>query len=85
MDILTKDDGKSNHIHANESTDMTAQIDTENAVVKEIEINGLNGFISLKDEVTILTWHDNTNSFILSGKFSSDVMIKLAEGIKYKK
>ena len=83
--IIYKDDEENRITFMQASTDMTAQIDTENAVVKEIEINGLSGFMSLKEELTILTWHDNTNSFILSGKFSSDVMIKLAEGIKYKK
>ena len=83
--IIYKDDEGNRITFMQASTDMTAQIDTENAVVKEIEVNGLNGFMSLKEEVTILTWHDNTNSFILSGKFSSEVMLKLAESIKYEK
>lgn len=71
-------------VFSQESLDISAQIDTENAVVDEIEINGLKGIASVKEGVTIIVWNDNSNSFVLTGNIKLEVLLKVAESINYK-
>jgi hypothetical protein len=72
-------------VFAQETLDISAVIDTENAIVEDVEINGLKGISSSKEGVTIIAWHDNSNSFILTGNIQPKTMLNIAESIKYKK
>jgi len=57
-------------------------IDTENASLKKITINGQEAFYSLNKNVNILVWHDDEFSYTLSGTLEEKEMVKIAESIK---
>lgn len=55
-------------------------IDTEDAIVKELTINGKEAFLSIKDSTKILVWHDDSETaYILTGNISENELIKIAE------
>lgn len=60
----------------------TMSIDTEDAVVENISINGLEGICSSKENVTILVWHDNKNVFQIHGDIPKEEIVKIAENLK---
>lgn len=60
----------------------TMSIDTEDAVVENISINGLEGICSSKETVTILVWHDNKNVFQIHGDIPKEEIVKIAENLK---
>lgn len=60
----------------------TMSIDTENALVENISINGLEGICSLKETVTILVWHDNQTVFTIYGDIPKEEIVKIAENLK---
>lgn len=70
-------------IFAQETLEISAQIDTENAIVEDIEIDGLNGISISKDNVTIIAWHDNSNSYILTGNIDLKTLVTVAKSKKY--
>jgi len=57
-------------------------IDTEDAVIKEITIKKNDAFLSVKDNVNILVWHDNETAYILTGNINENELIKIAENKK---
>jgi len=57
-------------------------IDTENASVKKIMINGQEAIYSSNNNVNILVWHDEDFSYMLSGKIGEKEIMKIAENIK---
>ena len=57
-------------------------IDTENASVKKIMINGQEAIYSSNDNVNILVWHDENFSYKLSGKIEEKEIVRIAEKIK---
>lgn len=62
-------------------------IDTENAVVKNITVNGMEGIISIKDTVIILVWHDENYMYTLTSSgenspISEEEIMKIARNIR---
>lgn len=82
--IIFSNENDEHLVFSQDTLTVSAQIDTENALVEEIQINGLNGIASQKPDVTILVWHDNTNSFFMTGNLNLETMLKVAESVAYK-
>lgn len=57
------------------------QLDTENAEVSEIKINGMEGLIVVKEELCAIVWHDNINTFYLDGYVDKSLLTEVAESI----
>lgn len=58
------------------------EIDSENADVKKIVINGRNAVLSTKENKNILIWNDGEYSFQLIGNISESEIVKIAENLK---
>lgn len=58
-------------------------IDTEDAIVEDIEINGFKGIISVKEEGQILFWTDSTYNYEVIGNVGKDELMKIGENIKF--
>jgi len=58
-----------------------SQLDTEDAEVAEIEINGMEGLTVVKGDYCIVYWHDNSKLFYLDGYAGKSVLLKVAESI----
>lgn len=59
-------------------------IDTENATVEKVTVNGLEGILSSSPRVTILLWHDNTLVYTVEGDIDKNEIVKIAENFKLK-
>lgn len=59
-------------------------IDTENAVVENIWINGMEGLLSASERVRILVWHDNMSMYSIDGDITIDEIVKIAENMVFK-
>ncbi len=57
----------------------TKIIDTENAKIEELFINGYDAIYSSNENVNILVWIDGEKKFSLTGKISQKEMIKIAK------
>jgi len=59
-------------------------LDTENASVFEtININGHEGTLVVKNSLATIIWAMNDRIFIMQGQIEKDIVIKMAEGVKY--
>ena len=75
--------GEDNYfIFSMDPIDIQMGIDTENASVKKIVINGDEALYSSNNNINILVWHDEELSYKLSGTIKEDEMIKIAEKTK---
>lgn len=83
--LVFSNDADKHLVFSQETLDISAQIDTENAIVEDIEIGGIKGIASSKEGVTIIAWHDNSNSYILTGNIELKTLITVAESKKYMK
>ena len=59
-------------------------IDTENAIVKDVTINGMEGIVSKKDNKIILVWHDEEYVYTITSSgenrpISEEEIIKIAQ------
>lgn len=59
-------------------------VDTEDAQVQNVYINGNKGILSSKDETTILFWNQDNRTFTITSTVDQDEIIKIANGIKNK-
>lgn len=59
-------------------------IDTENAVVENIRINGMEGILSASERVRILVWHDSTAIYSITGNITQGECIEIAENMATK-
>ena len=57
-------------------------IDTENASVKKIQIDGQEALFSSNKNANILVWNDKEHSYSLSGTVEENEMVKIVENIK---
>ena len=57
-------------------------VDTENAVTQVMKINGHDAFLSVKENVVMLVWHDTINSYKLGGNIDIDEIIRIAECVQ---
>ena len=67
-------------ITVNDITTIMA-IDTEDANVQRMQINEFDALYSTNDNVNILVWHDNNNSYRIAGNIEQDKIIRIAENI----
>ena len=63
----------------------TLQIDSENGKVIEVDINGNNGVLAIKDDIKILNWSNNEMSFSVQGNVEESVLLAIAESIQKNK
>lgn len=56
-------------------------IDTEGAIVEEIDINGTKAILSIKPDVKILVWSSDNYSLVMSGNIYKETLIKIAKSI----
>jgi len=57
-------------------------VDTEDASVRRIQINGLDAMYSTNENINILVWHDNEYSYRISGNLDEETIIKIAENLQ---
>lgn len=83
---LTYIDGKGIILELFQGTmGLTSQIDTENATVIEVEINGNIGVLSEKEDEVIIGWSEKHTSFLLRGNLDKSTLLQVAESIEQKK
>lgn len=54
-----------------------SQIDSENGKVIEVDINGNNGVLAIKDDIKILNWSNNEMSFSIQGNVEESVLLAI--------
>lgn len=58
-----------------------SQIDSENGKVIEVDINGNNGVLAIKEGIKILNWSNNEKSFSIQGNIEEAVLLAIAESV----
>jgi hypothetical protein len=58
------------------------QLDTEDAEVKELTVDGKKGLLIIKDDRTMLYWYNDDFSFTITGHISEEEIIKIFENMK---
>lgn len=59
-----------------------ANVDTENAELQEISVNGASGILSRKDQTLLLYWDNGNVFFIISAEnMEADAVLRIAESI----
>ena len=62
-----------------------AYISNEESVMKDIQVNGYPGLITLTatevGQQRTIVWHDNEYSYVITGNMSADELLKLAESV----
>lgn len=61
------------------------RIDTEEAEVEKISINGFEGLLVEKEQLITILWHNEKSSFYLKSNIDKNLLIKMGESINYKK
>ena len=81
--VYTSESGQSAfYIRYHCSKDNTIAYDDENGVMRNIKINGMDGYmIEYPNEKYALVWEYNNSVFIVDGNISSKEIIKIAENI----
>ncbi len=59
----------------------TPSLDTENAELEEIEINGYDAVFISKTTHNAIIWHDENNLFHMAGSISKETMVKIASNV----
>jgi len=57
-------------------------IDTENAFMQKMTINGCEAYLSVNENVTILVWHDTVYSYTLDGNIEENEIIRIAKNVQ---
>jgi len=65
---------------ANNGTDF--QLDTEDAVTENIKINGNEGLLIIKEDRSMIFWHNEEKSFTITGNIKKEEIVKIAERIE---
>ena len=73
---------KKNFVISAKEQEGVVQIDTENAEVESININGRNCMMVTKDERISVYWTTNNMSFFIGGNIDKEEIIKIIENIK---
>jgi hypothetical protein len=64
-----------------DSMNSESQLDSEEGLIIEVDINGMEGIIILKDESNIINWHNNNQNFYIQGNVEKSMLLKIAESI----
>jgi len=83
--ILNYSDGKNQIIITQTNNSAGIQIDTEDATTENIKINGNEGFLTIKEDRSIIFWHNEEKSFTITGNIKKEEIIKIAESIEKNK
>jgi hypothetical protein len=62
---------------ANNGTDF--QLDTEDATTENIKISGNEGFLTIKEDRSMIFWHNDEKSFTITGNIKKEEIVKIAE------
>lgn len=62
--------------------DVKSNLDTENAVVEFIDINGYEAICISKEDLNQVIWHNDEYSFYVAGNISKEEIIKIAKYLK---
>ena len=63
------------------SADSSVHIDTEDAVVERLTVNGCEGLYSTKPNVNILLWGDDNYIYVIDGSIDKNEEMKIAENL----
>jgi len=83
--ILNYSDGKNQIIITQTNNSAGIQIDTEDATTEKININGNEGFLIIKEDRSMIFWHNEERSFTITGNIKKEEIIKIAESIEKNK
>ncbi|MEA1974617.1 MAG: DUF4367 domain-containing protein [Bacillota bacterium] len=64
-----------------DSMNSESQLDSEEGLIIEVDINGMEGIIILKDESNIINWHNNNQNFYIQGNVEKSILLKIEESI----
>ncbi len=80
--VLKYSDGENQitFTQANNGTDF--QLDTEDAVTENIIINGNEGFLIIKEDRSMIFWHNEEKSFTITGNIKKEEIVKIAESME---
>ena len=83
--ILNYSDGENQIIITQTNNSAGIQIDTEDAKTEKININGNEGFLTIKEDRSIMFWHNEEKSFTITGNIKKEEIIKIAESVEKNK
>ncbi len=63
------------------SVDASVHIDTEDAVIEKLKVNGCDGLFSSKPGLNILLWGDDNYIYTIGGNIDKNEMLKIAKNI----
>lgn len=82
IDYINDEDNLITFYVVNASMENT--LDTENAsLIQNIDINGYEALLVLKDEKVSIAWSDNINIFMIHTRLSIEETVKIAESVMY--
>lgn len=70
-------------IYRDISEETTFNLDTENAAVKEISVNGHKGMLAVKNSTVSIVWQADGHMFTVQAPTDEDTAVKIAEGVKF--
>ncbi|MBQ7901375.1 MAG: DUF4367 domain-containing protein, partial [Clostridia bacterium] len=82
LDIMFVNDNDLYFIVTSQSLGDSFGIDTENAVVNELIINGNKALSTSNEKGNIILWYDNNYSYTIYGNISQKEMLKVVENIE---
>jgi len=62
-----------------------SQIDSENGEIIELLINGNEGILIIKEDISILYWFNQEKAFYMQGSIDKATVIKIAESVEKNK
>ncbi len=82
IDYINNEDDVINFCELNASMENT--LDTENAsLIKNVDINGNEGLLVVKDDKVSIAWSDNIKIFVIHTQLSIEETEKIAESVTY--
>lgn len=84
--IMVFKDTNSNSLVFEQSSDLNREymVDTENAEIETIEIQGWEAMVITKDRIITILWDNNESMFNAFGQITKEEIIKLCENIYLK-
>lgn len=84
--IITYKNQNNNYLKFNQSSNESSfQLDSEDAVIEEVNINGIEGITIAKEDFIILYWNDKESSFYILSNIELEELIKMAKSLELKK
>jgi len=83
--ILNYTDGENQITFTQAKNGTDFQLDTEDAATEKININGNEGFLTIKEDRSMIFWHNEEKSFTITGNIKKEEIIKIAESVEKNK